>query len=148
MHRKRILKEINDVNVDPPESCSAGPVGDDIYHWTATIMGPTGSPYAGGIFNLDIHLTDEYPYKAPNIKFKTPVFHPNIDKKGNICLDLLKNNWSPALTITKLLLSICSLLTDPNPNDPLVPEVAFIYKTNKQQFENMAREWTLKYASI
>ena len=77
----------------------------------------------------------------------TKCFHPNIHfETGEICLDILKDQWSPALTISKVLLSISSLLTDANPDDPLVPEIAHIYKTDKSKYEATAREWTRKYA--
>ncbi|KAF3631723.1 putative arabinogalactan peptide 20-like [Capsicum annuum] len=218
MASKRILKELKDLQKDPPTSCSAGPVGEDMFHWQATIMGPPDSPYAGGVFLVTIHFPPDYPFKPPKVAFRTKVFHPNINSNGSICLDILKEQWSPALTISKLqligelfiwllpsnggyisilskqcpsagllrmrsclscsngimlspkwdltmfdvhnvflrwemlmyylqvLLSICSLLTDPNPDDPLVPEIAHMYKTDRAKYETTARSWTQKYA--
>ena len=119
---------------------------DDLFHWQATIMGPTDSPYAGGVFMVKIHFPPDYPFKPPKVNFVTRVYHPNINQNGSICLDILKDQWSPALTISKVLLSICSLLTDPNPDDPLVPEIAHLYKTDKYRYEETARQWTIKYA--
>ena len=87
-------------------------------------MGPEKSPYEGGIFFLDIHLPTDYPFKPPSCKFTTRVYHPNINANGGICISIFKTEWSPALTIEKVLISISSLLTDPNPEDPLVPEIA------------------------
>lgn len=104
------------------------------------------SPYAGGVFFLNIHFPADYPFKPPKITFTTKVYHPNINRNGSICLDILKDQWSPALTISRVLLSISSLLTDPNPDDPLDPEIAHIYKTNKPKFEATAKDWTAKYA--
>ncbi len=142
MALKRIQRELTELGRDPPANCSAGPIGDDLFHWQATIMGPDDSPYAGGVFFLDIHFPADYPFKPPKVTFTTRIYHCNININGGICLDILKDQWSPALTISKVsyllalnlalyliflcqvLLSICSLLTDANPDDPLVPEIA------------------------
>lgn len=144
---KRLSHEAGEMKSSPPSNCSAGPIGDDLRKWEGTIIGPKGSPFENGVFNLKIQFPGNYPFSPPDVKFSTPVYHPNINKNGNICLDILKDQWSPALSISTVLLSICSLLTDPNPNDPLDPEVARIYKDNKLQYEMTARNWTEKHAN-
>jgi ubiquitin-conjugating enzyme E2 D/E len=141
----RIQRELKDHRKNPTENISAGPSGSNIFEWEATIIGPTDTPYAGGVFHLKILFPEQYPFKPPKINFVTKIYHPNINQ-GNICLDILKNNWSASLTISKVLLSVCSLLSDPNPDDPLDAEVANMYKNNQEQFKNTAREWTLTYA--
>ena len=143
---KRIQKELEEIKKDPPANCSAGPVDDDIFHWQATIIGPEDSPYHGGVFIVNINFSADYPFKPPKVQFTSRIFHPNINSKGGICLDILKDQWSPALTVSKVLLSICSLLTDPNPDDPLVPDIAKMYKNNRTEYDRMAKEWTQKYA--
>eukprot|EP00742_Colponemidia_sp_Colp-10_P000802 GILJ01000870.1.p1 GENE.GILJ01000870.1~~GILJ01000870.1.p1 ORF type:complete len:165 (-),score=13.82 GILJ01000870.1:389-832(-) len=146
MALKRITKELSDLGRDPPANCSAGPIGDDLFHWQATIMGPSESPFSGGVYFLNIHFPTDYPFKPPKLQFTTRIYHPNINSNGSICLDILKDQWSPALTISKVLLSISSLLTDANPDDPLVPEIAHIYKTDIARYNQTATEWTRKYA--
>uniref|UniRef100_A0A8C6GKA5 E2 ubiquitin-conjugating enzyme n=1 Tax=Mus spicilegus TaxID=10103 RepID=A0A8C6GKA5_MUSSI len=130
-----------------PEALSAGPKGDNIYEWRSTILGPPGSVYEGGVFFLDITFSPDYPFKPPKVTFRTRIYHCNINSQGVICLDILKDNWSPALTISKVLLSICSLLTDCNPADPLVGSIATQYMTNRAEHDRMARQWTKRYAT-
>ena len=143
---KRIKKELADISKDPPSNCTAGPHNDDMFFWDATLFGPRDSPYEGGVFFLRIQFPEDYPFKPPRVGFVTRVYHVNVNDKGGICLDILKDQWSPALTISKVLLSICSLLTDPNPDDPLVPEIAKKFKNDREGFNRIAREWTQKYA--
>ena len=112
MSLKRIKRELIELEKEPPSNCSAGPIGSDLYHWQATIMGPDDSPYAGGVFFLNIHFPTDYPFKPPKMTFTTRIYHCNINSNGSICLDILKDQWSPALTVSKVLLSISSLLTD------------------------------------
>ncbi|KAK1173437.1 ubiquitin-conjugating enzyme E2 E2-like isoform X1 [Acipenser oxyrinchus oxyrinchus] len=173
---KRIQKELAEITLDPPPNCrvgvycwwilnsrwweglwmliektllseSAGPKGDNIYEWRSTILGPPGSVYEGGVFFLDITFTPDYPFKPPKVTFRTRIYHCNINSQGVICLDILKDNWSPALTISKVLLSICSLLTDCNPADPLVGSIATQYLTNRAEHDRIARQWTKRYAT-
>jgi ubiquitin-conjugating enzyme E2 D/E len=144
---KRLQNELNDLTNNPVSNCSAGPKDSELTHWQATIFGPEDTPYFGGVYELDIKFTDEYPFKPPKVYFKTPIYHCNINRQGGICLDILKDNWSPALNTSKLLLSICSLLAEPNPNDPLVPEIAELLRKNKDVHDANAREYTLKYAN-
>lgn len=142
----RIRKELADIQKDPPVNCSAGPIGEDLFLWEGVIFGPDDSPYAGGVFKVQIQFPKEYPFRPPVVTFLTKIYHPNIAPSGAICLDILKSQWSPALTISKVLLSILSLLTDANPNDPLVPEIAQIYRENRAEYNEKARTYTIKYA--
>jgi ubiquitin-conjugating enzyme E2 D/E len=145
---KRLTKELKDMEKDDIPNLSAGPINNNLFEWGAVILGPIATPYEGGIFNLSISIPSNYPFKPPIVIFKTKIYHPNINSSGNICLDILKTQWSPALTISKILLSICSLLSDPNPNDPLVPEIANLLKNNPQIYTETAKEWTRIYASL
>lgn len=143
----RIKKELEDLSTDPLINVTAGPVGDDLFHWTATISGPVNTPYHGGLFFLDIQFPADYPFKPPKVKFITRIYHCNINSGGGICLDILKDQWSPALTISKVLLSICSLLDEPNPDDPLVPEAADFYQNDREKYNRTATLWVIQYAS-
>ena len=147
MTERRIQTELLEMKNSPPDNCSAGPIGDDLFHWRATILGPEGSPYEGGIFKLKIDFPADYPFKPPRVVFLTKIYHCNINSAGGICLDILKDQWSPALTIGKVLLSICSLMNDPNPDDPLVSDIANLFKNNKKEHDYRAKISTMEYAN-
>jgi ubiquitin-conjugating enzyme E2 D len=144
---KRLQKELKEIQTDPPENCSAGIVRDNYFEWEATIIGPKDTPYEGGMFQLSIHISSEYPFKPPQCRFRTKIYHPNINSSGQICLDILKNQWTPSLTISKMLLSILALMDQPNPDDPLVTEIANEMKHHEERYKATARNWTLQYAS-
>jgi ubiquitin-conjugating enzyme E2 D/E len=145
---RRIQRELEEMQKDPPVGCTAGPENpDNLNKWKAIIVGPPDTPYEGGVFNLEINFPADYPFRPPHFRFTTRIYHPNINGEGGICVDILKpTSWSPALTVAKVLLSISSLMADANPDDPLVPEIAHVYKTNPVLFQTTAREWTRRHA--
>ncbi|EOY13246.1 hypothetical protein QUC31_002231 [Theobroma cacao] len=144
---RRIIKETQRLLSEPAPGISASPSEDNMRYFNVMILGPTQSPYEGGVFKLELFLPEEYPMAAPKVRFLTKIYHPNIDKLGRICLDILKDKWSPALQIRTVLLSIQALLSAPNPDDPLSENIAKHWKTNEAEAVETAKEWTRLYAS-
>lgn len=115
-------------------------INNDFRHWKGYIDGPKDTPYEGGLFQVDIILPPEYPYKPPKMKFDTKIWHPNISSQtGAICLDILKDEWSPALTIRTALLSLQALLCAAEPDDPQDAVVASEYKQDRKKFNHHAK---------
>jgi ubiquitin-conjugating enzyme (huntingtin interacting protein 2) len=117
----RVQKELQECNRDFEASgIKVSPTGEtNLAHLVGTIPGPIGTPYEGGTFKIDITLPDGYPFEPPKMQFATKVWHPNISSQsGAICLDILKDQWSPALTLKTALLSVQALLSAPEPDDP------------------------------
>lgn len=145
---KRLKKELDEIRKNPPVEVMIGPSDDsNMFEWEGLLNGPDGTPFQGGIFKFRVTFPENYPMKPPVVIFTTKMYHPNIDPHGHICVDILKNNWSSAYTISKVMLSVSSLLSDPNPDSALNGEAAKIYKTNRQEYNRTVKEWTKKFAS-
>ena len=112
---------------DEVEGISAFPDNDNLFQWVATVQGAPNTAYAGLEYNLLLKFPEKYPYEAPTVTFTTPMFHPNVDTYGNICLDILKENWSAIYTASQVLLSIQSLLDNPNNASPLNVQAAAMW---------------------
>ncbi|DBB10121.1 TPA: Ubiquitin-conjugating enzyme E2 36 [Trebouxia sp. C0006] len=126
---------------------SASPSEENLRYFNVMILGPQQSCYEGGAFKLELFLPEDYPMAAPKVRFLTKIYHPNIDKLGRICLDILKDKWSPALQIRTVLLSIQALLSAPNPDDPLAENIAKEWRENEAKAMQTAKEWTRLYAT-
>ena len=144
----RIKKEYQDLQKEKNSNVQVKLVNNDIRHWKGRIKGPIDTCYQGGIFDVDIIIPDDYPFKPPKMKFDTKIWHPNISSvTGAICLDILKNEWTPALTIRTALISLQALMCEPVPNDPQDAVVAKQYMSDIKLFNETAKHWVEEYAN-
>ena len=136
---KRLIKEINEINNNKIEGITIN-FTENINEIDAIIEGPPDTPYEKGSFKLLIKPTEQYPLKPPTVKFVSNIFHPNVYRDGKICVDILQGEWTPTLRISTILISIRSLLMDPNPNSPANSEAASLFKKDRSKFNDMVRQ--------
>eukprot|EP01066_Platyproteum_vivax_P010636 Platyproteum_vivax@DN4784_c0_g1_i1.p1 len=138
--RRRLIRDFKKLQSDPPSGVSGSPTNNDIMRWDAVIFGPEDTPWDGGTFKLEMEFSEEYPNKPPKVRFTTKMFHPNIYQDGQICLDILQNQWSPIYDVSAILTSIQSLLCDPNPNSPANQEAARLYADNRREYNRRVQQ--------
>lgn len=146
---RRVAKELADIHNDKDNSgVLARPVDqDNLTHLKGTFPGPPDTPYAGGMFEVDIVIPETYPFKSPIMKFDTKIWHPNVSSvTGAICLDTLGTGWSPVGTIKMALISLRMLLESPNPKDPQDAEVAKMMMERPDEFAQKAHDWAVQHA--
>ncbi|XP_035676162.1 ubiquitin-conjugating enzyme E2 T-like [Branchiostoma floridae] len=146
----RMKREVEMFARDPPPGVSCWSKGDKLDELEAQILGAEGTPYHGGVFKLEIQVTERYPFQPPKVRFVTPIYHPNIDDGGRICLDILKmppkGGWKPSLNVSTVLTSIQLLMAEPNPDDPLMTDISNEFKFNRPLYLENAKRWTEKHA--
>jgi len=135
----RLMKELSEIMLSTDKSITAFPDEENTFMWLGKIKGPVDSVYEGLAFKMSLQFPENYPYEAPTIKFVSPCFHPNVDTKGNICLDTLKERWSSCNSVLSILLSIQSLLQDPNNDSPLNTQAASLWN-KPQEYKKMLVE--------
>ena len=149
--RSRLTRELKMLADDPPPGVAAWPVGDSMVHLHADITGPPDSPYAEGVFRLEVRVSERYPFEPPKCRFVTPIFHPNIDDGGRICLDALKmrpqGSWTPSINIPTLLTSIRLLIGVANPDDGLMPDITQLFREDPAGFAERAKAHTRRHAT-
>jgi ubiquitin-conjugating enzyme E2 A len=139
---KRLSKELLQLEKNTIPGITILP-SDDIMTWHAMIQGPSDTPYEKGKFKIRFRFNDDYPVKAPIVDFitPTPMYHPNIYRDGKICVDILQSEWSPVQNVRTILISIISLLTDPNPNSPANRDAAILYTKSKEEYNIKVRKF-------
>lgn len=142
----RITREAKLLKEDKVPGINATQSLSNFRIFLVSIEGPPGTPYEGGLFEADLLLPEDYPMSPPKILMKTKIWHPNIDTQGRICLDILKNNWTPALQIRSVLLSLQALLSSPDASDFLNIDAAEMFQKNPTKAQDQARQWTQLYA--
>merc|ERR1711903_45206 len=142
---KRLQQELMQLMMSGDNSVSAFPEGDNLFSWIGTITGSVGTVYEGLSFKLSLKFPSGngacYPYSPPVVKFETPCFHPNVDQHGNICLDILKDKWSAVHNIRTVLLSIQSMLSDPNNESPLNGYAAALWDSQEEYKKTLLRKY-------
>merc|ERR1719343_778962 len=129
------MRDFKRIQEDPPEGISGSPSEDNLMEWNAVIFGPTDTPFEDGTFKLTIKFSEDYPSKAPEVRFVSKMFHPNVYADGSICLDILQKKWSPTYDASAILTSIQSLLDEPNPNSPANSQAAQLFQENRREYE-------------
>eukprot|EP00004_Rigifila_ramosa_P014408 TRINITY_DN327_c0_g1_i1.p1 TRINITY_DN327_c0_g1~~TRINITY_DN327_c0_g1_i1.p1 ORF type:complete len:273 (-),score=38.27 TRINITY_DN327_c0_g1_i1:82-900(-) len=132
---KQLMQEYRKMQqASNPHLTVYGLEGDDIFKWVVFIRGPEGTMYHGGIFRALLRFEDNYPMKGPSVQFTSPILHPNIYRDGKVCISILQSDWSPVLTVEHVVLSVISLLSDPNFDSPANREASEQWKSNQKEF--------------
>lgn len=142
--QKRLLKDLSAIKNSSEKTIFASPLENNIFLWVAIILGPENTPFEDGTFNLVLIFDNTYPQNPPKVKFLSEMFHPNIYKNGELCLDMLKNRWSPSYDVLGILISIQSLLNDPNIKSPANLEAADLFENNKFEYNKKVKDSVIR----
>ena len=142
-----LKNELNNLRNEPIYTCgvTAGAINGDPFHWQITMIGPKNTPYEGGLFHIIADFPDNYPNAGPSMRFTNQMYHCNVNNQGKICISTL-SDWKAGTTMTEVLPLIFALFFMQNPDSAFDNQKAQLYKTNKPQFDQNAREYTRKYA--
>ena len=155
---RRLMAEYKQLLVNPPEGIIAGPMSEDnFFEWEAVITGPEGTPFEDGVFLAKLHFPQDYPLNPPGMKFVSDIFHPNIYPDGKVCISILHppgndplgyetsaERWSPVQSVEKILLSVMSMIAEPNINSPANVDAAKMYRDDREAFNKIAHKHVRK----
>ncbi|QEU62780.1 Ubc7 [Kluyveromyces lactis] len=156
--QKRLLKELEKLTKDSPEGILASPIDDsNLFQWDCLIMGPPDSCYEGGVFNARLDFPKDYPLNPPKLTFQPSILHPNIYPNGEVCISILHSpgsdpnmyeheceRWSPVQSVEKILLSVMSILSEPNIESGANIDACILWRDNRPEFERQVKLNLLK----
>jgi ubiquitin-conjugating enzyme E2 G1 len=147
-----LTNQLKEMQQNSNSSFSAGLVGDDVFKWRVTVIGPRETPYEGGIFPASLEFPITFPQQPPKMRFLCSMFHPNIRTTGEVCISILHppgediyeyedrgERWTPIHTVESIILSVISMLSDPNCESPENVEAARVYRTDKAEYMRIVR---------
>uniref|UniRef100_A0A060T5U2 E2 ubiquitin-conjugating enzyme n=1 Tax=Blastobotrys adeninivorans TaxID=409370 RepID=A0A060T5U2_BLAAD len=151
---RRLMAEYKQLINDPPDGISAGPVDEDnFFEWQCLIQGPHDTPYEGGIFAASLKFPSDYPLSPPVMKFTSPIYHPNVYQDGTVCISILhapgddpnmyesaNERWSPIQSVEKILISVMSMLAEPNDESGANVDASKMWRTDRKQFNAIVRK--------
>lgn len=157
--QKRLLKEFQQLTKDSPPGILASPSkdGSDLFNWDCLLMGPPDTPYEGGIFNCKLSFPNDYPLSPPKLTFTPSILHPNVYPNGEVCISILhapgndpnmyelaEERWSPVQSVEKILLSVMSMLSEPNVESGANVDACILWRDNRKEFERRVKRDVLK----
>ncbi|XP_028402883.1 ubiquitin-conjugating enzyme E2 G2 [Dendronephthya gigantea] len=159
---KRLMAEYKQLTLNPPEGIIAGPVNEEnFFEWEALIMGPEGTPFEDGVFTAKIVFPTDYPLSPPKMKFVSDMFHPNVYPDGRVCISILHapgddpmgyetsaERWSPVQSVEKILLSVVSMLAEPNDESGANVDASKMWRDNREEFNKIARSLVRKSLNL
>ncbi|KAM0672826.1 ubiquitin-conjugating enzyme E2 [Ordospora colligata] len=142
--KRRLMKDLRTVRTSLDKTIFAEPLEDDLMTWVAVVFGPEETPFESGTFSLVLKFPESYPQDPPNVKFISEMFHPNIYPSGDLCLDILSNRWNPSYDVMGVLISIQSLLNDPNTKSPANLDAASLFSSDPDAYAKRVKQLVMK----
>jgi len=150
-----LRRQLNDLAKNPIDLVSVGLADDsNLFDWEILIMGPDGTLYEGGFFKARLVFPKDFPNMPPTMTFVSEMWHPNVYEDGKVCISILHppgedalnsqesadERWRPILGVEQILMSVISMLNDPNDESPANLDAAVMWRNDRAAFKKKVRQ--------